>query len=110
MTFTKTYIKVNKNKAVNEGRQRNMDVDMCDNWWGIKAFTIKSSVVCGMDSVRSDVLVRLVESEIPSRAGTNDAYGELDESPLIDRGRASPVWMNSLRKLCATVSLASSGW
>jgi hypothetical protein len=63
-----------------------------------------------MDSVRSDVPVRHVESEIPSKAGTNDGHGKLDESPLIDRGRASQVWMILLRKHCAMVPLALSGW
>ena len=58
---------------------------------------------------KSYLPLRLEESEIPSNAGTNDGYGELDESPLIIRERESPVWMNLLRKLWAVVSLALSG-
>lgn len=53
---------------------------------------------------------RLEESETPSNAGTNDGYGELDVSPLMDKGRELPVWMNSCRKLWAVLSLALSGW
>ncbi len=56
-----------------------------------------------------DLPVRLVVSETPSNAGTSDGYGELDWSPLMDKGRVSPDWRNSERKLCAVVSLALSG-
>ena len=62
-----------------------------------------------MNSEKSDVPLRLVESETPSNAWINDGYGELDGSPRIDNESASPVWMYSVRKLCATVSLALSG-
>lgn len=65
--------------------------------------------MCGIDSGQSDVPLRLAESEIPSNAGTNNGYGELNESPWIDKGRVLPVCINSLRKLCAMVSLALSG-
>src|SRR5580698_2929922 len=100
----KTYIKVDEHKVVNEGRWWNMDVDMCNNRWGVKALKT-SSFGCKMNSGMPDVPLSFVESETPSNAWTNDGNGELDSSPLINRGSASPVSMNSLRKLCATVSL-----
>ena len=37
-----TDIKVNKHKAVNDGRRWDMDVDMRDYWWDIK--TLKNIV------------------------------------------------------------------
>jgi hypothetical protein len=108
VAFTKTYIKVDEYKVVNEGRRWDMDVDMCNNRWGVKALKTSRSVF-RMDSGISDVPLSLVESETPSNAWTNDGSEELDSSPLRNRGRVSLVWMNSLRKFCATVSLALSG-
>ena len=81
---------------------------MCNNRWGVKTLKRVRSVF-RMDSGISDVPLSLVESETPSNAWTNDGNGELDESPLIVRGSVSPVWINLLRKLCGTVSLALSG-
>ena len=81
---------------------------MCNNRWGVKALKTSSSVF-GMNSGISDEPLSLVESETPSNARTKDGNGELDSSPLRNRGSVSPVWMNSVRKLCATVSLALSG-
>ena len=37
-----TDIKVNKHKVVNDGRRWDMDVDMRDYWWDVKA--LKSTV------------------------------------------------------------------
>lgn len=37
-----TDIKVDKHKAVNDGRRWDMDVDMRDYWWDVK--TLKSAV------------------------------------------------------------------
>jgi hypothetical protein len=85
-----------------------MNVDMCDNRWGVKALKPSSSIF-RMNSGISDVPLSLVESETHSNAWINDGNGELDSSPLRNRRSVSPVWMNSLRKLCATVSLALSG-
>jgi hypothetical protein len=43
VTFTETYIKVDKN---NEDRKWNTDVDMCDSWQGVKAFNNKEFTEC----------------------------------------------------------------
>lgn len=42
VSFTKTYIKVDEHQVVNEGRWRNMYVDMGNNWWGVKALKTSS--------------------------------------------------------------------
>ncbi len=45
--------------------------------------------------------VRLVLTETPSSAETSDEYGdgELDWSPVMDKGGVLPDWRNSERKL-----------
>jgi hypothetical protein len=89
-----------------------MNVDVCDNWRSIEASKMKDNTEHAerkMDKEEKDLPVRLPERETSSNAGTNERYGELDESPLMESGRVSPVWINSVRKLCAVVSLALSG-
>ena len=53
--------------------------------------------------------VKLVAILIPSRACSSEAKGELLESPVIVRSRASLVAKNSVKKLCAMVSFALAG-
>ena len=97
MALIKTDIEVDEHDVVKNGRRWDIDVDMCNYWRDVETWTSALGIFEG--EPKSDSPLRLEESEIPSNAGTNDGYGELDGSPLMIRGRESPVWINLLRKL-----------
>jgi hypothetical protein len=69
-----------------------MNVDVCDSWRSIEAPEMKGNAEHAERKIGEKGLpLRPPENETPSNAGTNEGYGELEQSPLMESGRVSPV-------------------